>query len=390
MSTDNTKINVNMILMSVSNLLVQTGIYMLYPIMPAWLVSRCGCESWLSGILTGLFGLGILLMGPFYGYLVDKYRRKTVCWLSFIGVALAVLLSFNTNSMAVVIVSRLAQGAFFGLSQMALGSCLVIDLSDSSRRTEANATFAWYGRLGLALGPFIGILLSSQFDTIVNVYVSVAFLIIGAAMVQCIYVPFRAPLNPPICSFDRFWMPKGFPLVINILPITILLGIIFSRYYSMNQVLLFGYMLVGFATTIMIGHQNNSVHRRIDMLLIGMIWILAVILCFNIFDVEKLPVLAIDIVLPMSGFVVGCAFGISLSFFLLKFIDIADHCQRGTANNTFKVCCELGISIGFGLCYLLMYFDGTSSLGAIEIGLASFAILFYLLYTRKWIKKAAR
>lgn len=375
--------------MSISNLLVQTSVYMLYPIMPSWLVTRCGCESWLSGVLTAVFGLGIIIMGPFYGYLVDHYRRKTVCWMSFLGMAIAVLISFNTKSLIIAVGCRIIQGALFGLSQMALGSCLVIDLSDSARRTEANATFAWFGRLGLALGPFIGILISAQYDTIINLYISALLIFIGAILVQCINVPFRAPLNPPICSFDRFWMPQGTPIVINLIPLTILLGIILSKYYSINQILLFGYMLIGFSTTIMFDRLHKSIYHKIDLLLIGMIWILAVVVCFNIFNIEKVSIPAINIILPMSGVIVGTSFGICLSVFLLKFISVADHCQRGTANNTFKVCCELGISIGFGLCYFLIFLDGENNLGTIEIGLASFAILFYILYTKKWIQNAS-
>jgi len=117
--------------MAVSNLFLSVSLYMLYPVLPLWLSLDKGLSLELSGGITALFGLGIILMGPFYGYLVDHYKRKSVCLWSLIAVsAFSFGFYFITNTYCIALL-RLMQGAMFGLAQMALGSTLVIDLSES-------------------------------------------------------------------------------------------------------------------------------------------------------------------------------------------------------------------------------------------------------------------
>jgi len=207
-----------------------------------------------------------------------------------------------------------------------------------------------------------------------------SFLLVGS-----VKVPFRAPLNPPICSLDRFWMPHAWPVIVSLLPITILGGIVLARYYQFSNIFIFGYMMIGFAIALLIQGRVGT-NRESDVMTVGLIWLTALILCFQIY-VHEFPIDDyFEFTYPIAGIVAGIAFGLCLSSALRLFIDVADHCQRGTANNTFKICCELGISSGFALCYFL-HSDNVELLCSIEIGLTIFALIVYLLGTRKWYNR---
>ena len=47
---------------------------------------------------------------------------------------------------------RAVQGGLFSVITMTTGSTLVIDVTASRRRTDANIAFAWAGRFGMVVG----------------------------------------------------------------------------------------------------------------------------------------------------------------------------------------------------------------------------------------------
>ena len=52
---------------------------------------------------------------------------------------------------------RAVQGGLFSVITMTTGSTLVIDVTASRRRTDANIAFAWAGRFGMVVGLALGI-----------------------------------------------------------------------------------------------------------------------------------------------------------------------------------------------------------------------------------------
>jgi hypothetical protein len=79
----------------------------------------------------------------------------------------------------------------------------------------------------------------------------------------------------------------------------------------------------------------------------------------------------------------GFSLGIIGSRFLLFYIKLAKHCQRGTSVNSFFLAWELGLSLGLGLGFLFhnlparAHFDVDHPVyNMIESGMLHYALLF--------------
>ena len=242
--------------------------------------------------------------------------------------------------LSLMLLQRFALGACFGLAQMVLTSTLIIDTSESYQRTEANHAAAWFGRFALSLGPLAGLLLQrvAGFESVVIAAGGLA----TAALVLIFLVdfPFRAPLDDTLTvSLDRFFLPHGIPLFLNLQLIMLAVGLLFSlalteQFYAM--------MMVGFLLAIL---AQRFVFR----------------------DAE---------VKSAAPAFVGFGLGIIGSRFLLFFIKLSRHCKRGTSQSTFMLGWESGIAWGLGLGYALFEGDSTPIL-LTALGLVLASLLLY-------------
>ena len=137
-----------------------------------------------------------------------------------------------------IIIQRLLLGATFGLAQMILLSTLVIDASESYRRTEANHSAAWFSRFAVSLGPIMGYVLFyyKNFDAVL-----LASLFCAASsilLILAVNFPFRTPSDTyHIVSTDRFFLTNGIPLYVNMMLYAVVVGLLMSlglsdRFYA--------------------------------------------------------------------------------------------------------------------------------------------------------------
>ena len=133
------------------------SVYILIPTLPVWLLKSFTPTE--TGIMMGVFGVGLFIFGGCCNFLVQHYRRNTVCLWAIIAMIICLgLLYYNVVfgqvSFMMMMIARIGFGMFFGLSQMILVSTLIIDTSESFQRTEANHSATWFGRFALSLGPY--------------------------------------------------------------------------------------------------------------------------------------------------------------------------------------------------------------------------------------------
>lgn len=87
---------------------------------------------------------------------------------------------------------------------MTTGSTLVIDVTASRRRTDANIAFAWAGRFGMVVGLALGIYIYPYWNFHHIIYTSMALGALALVLIPAVKVPFRAPLSTSWFSLDRF------------------------------------------------------------------------------------------------------------------------------------------------------------------------------------------
>ena len=150
----------------------------------------------------------------------------------------------GSGAFGFVAVVRLVQGAMFGLAQMVLSSTLVIDSCESSKRTEANYSAAWFTRLALSFGPMLALALLPVMDFGSVMVVGAMLCIFAVILISAVKFPFKAPEDiVRHVSADRFFLPQGKWLFVNLLFVSAAVGLIFT---VNDTVYFYGMLFVGF------------------------------------------------------------------------------------------------------------------------------------------------
>ena len=362
----------NMILLSLSHFFLYASLYAMLPVLPLWIVRHWYCSYAEAGAAVAVFGLAMFLPGIFNSYLIDTFKRKSVCLAAMLLFAVAGLVYPYVAGVGMVALLRFIQGGLFGTITMTTGSTLVIDVTASRRRTDANIAFAWAGRLGMAAGLALGIYIYPYWDFDHVVRTCTVLGILALLLIPAVKVPFRAPLNPPLLSLDRFLLPRALWPGVNMLMISFVFGILAAHIY--NE-LFYVCVLVGFVAVLLLSRYvlaHASGRSEVE-------WGQAAL-------AGGLLLLALSNSLASSyiaGFLVGVGIAVIVSRFFIKMISLPMHCERGTGNNTYQLMWELGVLGGF--CFENMWTEShPDTIYWICIGICVVALLMFEGFTHPW------
>ena len=386
MNTQNTQIHISQWqrgfwLLAIANFLVAMSVYVLVPVMPLWLISGEGFNVRDAGLAMGAFGVGMFAFGGFCSYLVQRFRRNRICMdaILLMVVCIALLYYFFQHEFGAVerwwiFAQRILLGAVYGLAEMVLASTLVIDKCSSSMRTEANHSTAWFSRFAVALGPMLGLIVYQVTGSFWRVIlVSDVCVIVSLLLIRAVKFPFRAPEeNTHVFSLDRFFLSQGTPLFINIFLIMLPVGMLFSLALPW---LFYAMMMAGFVLALLSQRfvfQNAELKSEVVS---GMIMIIAAMQLMHVYSLDK--------VIFVAPTIIGLAIGIIGSRFLLFFIKLSRHCQRGTSSSTFLLGWESSIAIGIGVGYALFSAEADRLILVAEL-ISVFAAVMYLTFTHRW------
>ena len=378
--------------LAVANLLLSMSVYMLIPVLPLWLIQTENFTMSEVGWSMGVFAVGLYMTGPFVSYLVQHYRRNKVCLWAIFGVimTLALLRYIETLKgefvdLFLILLQRYVMGIFFGLAQMVLASTLVIDTCESYQRTEANHSASWFGRFALSLGPLMGLVVIQMWGFEMVVLVAMVLALLSLVLIEMVDFPFRAPEeHVHMFSCDRFLLNQGGLLFANLLMISLALGIIIGQMTTLPQ---FGMMMVGFLFALL---AQRFVFRDAELkseVVTGLILMLAAQLLMITKQTqpsaEYISSTFIGMATGISSTFIGMATGIIGSRFLLFFIKLSRHCQRGTSQSSFMLAWETGIAVGVAMTYgLSQILPFSMTLLAIVLTVA--ALLLYHSVTHSW------
>jgi Arabinose efflux permease len=356
---------------------------MFLPILPMYLVDKFPSTTLgQAGIVLALFAGAMFLVGPFYSYIIDSYKRKNVCMFSFLAV-IAIVAGYSViGSLMWMAVLRIIQGALFGITT-ATSSTVAIDITPTTRRSQGNINFNWAGRLGMAFGPMIGLLLYSYSDLNTVLYASIFSGVAGFLCMAMINVPFRAPIGAKAFSTDRFLLSRGWVAAGNLVLISIIFGMLISTINVYAATVNLQHETIRFFGTVGIGFILAMIANRIVFveadfrarIVSGLILIIVALLLLNTHYQETS--------LLTSGVLIGLGFGLAASDFLVMFVNLSEHCQRGTANTTYLLAWEVGVGIGVALGCNLVEIGSFIAVFQAGIIFAVVALLYFLLFTTR-------
>lgn len=369
-------------LLAMANLLLVMSSYMLVATIPLRMEVR-GYSILQIALVMGAFFIGIYLFGSLSGYLVQRYRRKNVFNLSIL-LLLAVTgvlyylssLPYNSFDYMLLVSLRFMQGAFYGLSQLVLLSTLIIDTVEAVHRTEANHAATWFGRFALSLGPLAGIYVYQSMNFGSVLILSCICLLVAFVFVNLIRFPFRMPSEDySRFSFDRFLLKGSHWLFVNVVLVTSVVGVLLSiehtpRFYGM---MMSGFVIAILAERFVFADADLRSEATTGMIVIG----IAVLLMITRRQES------VSYIVPI---LIGLGVGLIGSRFLLFFIKMSDHCQRGTSQSTFLLAWETGIGIGLVLSYGLFHLDQPLVLW-VCLGILAASLILYDTFIHSWYIK---
>ncbi|WP_294629509.1 MFS transporter [uncultured Bacteroides sp.] len=371
----------------IANLLLFVSLYVLFPVLSVEMADRLGVPVAQTGVAFLFFMLGMFLIGPFHAYLVDAYKRKTVCvFSSALVMAATVGYAFVANMTEFLLLSTM-QGLAFGIATTA-GLTLAIDITNSTLRSAGNVSFAWLARLGMVAGVILGVWIykSYSFQNLLSVSV-----ILGAAgifVASGVYVPFRAPIVTKYYSFDRFLLLRGWVPAINMMLVMFVPGLLIPLVHPfLNDVVLgntgipvpfFAGVGLGYFVSLFVARLFFMKEKTLRLIIIGI-------------GVEMLAMFLLDTSgsIAVPSVLLGFGLGLVMPEFLVMFVKLSHHCQRGTANTTQLLASELGISLGVATtCYLDLDTDKMLHAGqmAASAALVFFVVATYPYYIRKKVR----
>ena len=368
--------NKNFSLLIAANILLFIGVYMLFPLFFQWMVKEWGCTVSKASILVALFAPAMFIPGAFNNYLVDTFSRKQVCIRSVIMLAAIGLISPYVSQQWMAVGLWMLQGVFFSLALMATGSTLVIDVTPSSKRNAANRVFTWTSILSTIFGLLIGLNGPSMLPMPKLLYLSSALCGCSAFLITMVQVCFRAPLDLPLCSFDRFILFRTLLPGLNMLCVPIVLGMVLS---AMPYALFYLSIVGGFIVYLLLRQLSSISQNGKLQVFLGQVLTLAGLVVLLVVDS--------GVHLHASGFLIGLGTGFSIGHFLQMMILLPMHCERGTSYQTFQLLWQLGFVAALAVAVSGSVFSTSREVceGAILVCIAG--LLFYQLYTCRYFKE---
>lgn len=162
-----------------------------------------------------LFAIGMLLTGPFQGYLVDAFRRRNVLLYALAGIAGTTLgLAYLSDSLIHVALILLQGGCF--MTAVSSSLTLSIDVTESRRRTDGNITYAIVTRTGIVTGILANYFIMEAWGLYRLLQLSALIILAGWMLMWRVQVTFHAPIEVPRFGLDRFFLPRAWLPAVDI------------------------------------------------------------------------------------------------------------------------------------------------------------------------------
>lgn len=335
--------------------------YVLTPLLPLYLSEHFGATKDVIGLVLSGYTITALLFRPFSGYVVDSFPRKVVLMIAFSTFAIFFAGYLAASTLLLFMIVRTLHGGPFGMLTVA-NSTAAIDVLPSSRRTEGIGYYGLSNNLAMALAPTIGIFLY-QFTG------SFEFLFWLALIVACCGWLVDASLkfpekeivpNKSKLSWDRFFLIRGWLLGLNMVAFGFSFGVL-SNYLAIYGKEVMGitggtgtyFMLcsVGLILSRLQGgralRNGRVTHNAGEGMVISLVGYTLFILfptLSNLFTIHSSLFTAIGYY--GSAILIGLGNGHMWPAFQNMTINVAQNCQRGTANSTILISWDFGMGLG--------------------------------------------
>lgn len=142
-----------LIILMVSAFVDMLGMLMILPLLPFY-AEKLGAGGLIVGLLVASFSVAQLLSAPVWGRFSDRYGRRPALVVSLVASAIAFVVFAYADSLWLLFVSRIIQGA--GGGTVGVIQAYVADATKPDDRARVLGWLSAATNAGVALGPAIG------------------------------------------------------------------------------------------------------------------------------------------------------------------------------------------------------------------------------------------
>ncbi|MBW3656442.1 MAG: MFS transporter [Gemmatimonadetes bacterium] len=129
------------------------GLLMVIPLLPFY-ATELGGGGLMVGVLVSAFSAAQLLSAPLWGRVSDRYGRRPALLVGLFASAIAYVVFAYAQSLSVLLVSRLVQGA--GGGTVGVVQAYVADATEPQNRARSLGWLSAATNLGVTIGPLLG------------------------------------------------------------------------------------------------------------------------------------------------------------------------------------------------------------------------------------------
>jgi len=129
------------------------GYSLVIPLLPNIIADYAGGSDLIAGLLISSNAFAALIFGPIWGRLSDKYGRKKILLISQIGTGVSFLILGFSNSLAMIVISRVTDGIFGG--QIPIIRAYISDITTPETRASEMGKIMVGHTIGMITGPLI-------------------------------------------------------------------------------------------------------------------------------------------------------------------------------------------------------------------------------------------
>lgn len=148
---------------SVINFTITLIFFLLMVTIAAYAVKEFNASTSIAGLVSSIFILGSLVGRLGGGRIIGEWGSKKTLFVGLLAFLITTLLYFVALNLPLLMITRLLQGISLGVASTSTGT-IVAQLLPPERRGEGIGYYSLSAILATAIGPFVGILLTQQFE----------------------------------------------------------------------------------------------------------------------------------------------------------------------------------------------------------------------------------
>ncbi len=136
------------------------GFGLIIPILPTF-AEDLGASEMQIGFIAAIYALMNFSFSPFWGRMSDRHGRRPIILISILVTAIAYLIFSQTETLLILIISRVFSG--IGSANIGAAQAYIGDISEPQDRAKSMGILGAAFGLGFVFGPPIGGFLKADF-----------------------------------------------------------------------------------------------------------------------------------------------------------------------------------------------------------------------------------